>query len=344
MVNIRVYNDTDRRSWDEYVMGSQGSCCYHQPGWKNVIEKSFGNRAHYLLAEDSGKVCGIFPLVQLKSMIFGNFMVSLPYFNYGGICADTPGIEQQLLDQAIKTATDEKAGHIEMRHLRPVGLGLEEKKTKVSMKLELPGTPEELWKSFSSKLRNQINRPLKEAMLVRVGRHAELNNFYRVFSANMRDLGTPVYKKDFFRNILDEFPEAAWIITVCLKSGEPAAGGFFTAFKDTVEIPWASSLRSYNRLGPNMLLYWSGLKLACERGYRIFDFGRSTPGEGTYKFKEQWGAAPVQLYWHYWMRDGGAMPEINPKNAKYQMPIKIWQRLPIGMTRLIGPVIAKNLP
>ena len=93
-----------------------------------------------------------------------------------------------------------------------------------------------------------------------------------------------------------------------------------------------------------MFLYWSALELTCERGYRLFDFGRSTPGEGTYRFKEQWGAKPVQLYWHYWMKKDGPIPELNPKNPKYRMAIKIWKKLPVGLTRLIGPEIVKNLP
>jgi hypothetical protein len=114
--------------------------------------------------------------------------------------------------------------------------------------------------------------------------------------------------------------------------------------KDRLEIPWASSLREHNFCSPNMLLYWSALEFACDRGDRVFDFGRSTPGEGTYRFKEQWGAKPVPLYWHYWLRDGGALPELNPGNPKYRIAINLWKRLPVGLTRLIGPPIVKNLP
>ncbi len=298
-----------------------------------------------MLAEDgAGKILGILPLVHLASVLFGNFIVSMPYFNYGGICADTPEAGRELFKEAVRIAEKEGAEHIEMRHTRPTDLDVKEKRAKVSMKLSLPGTSGELWKSFPSKLRNQINRPLKESMLARVGGHEELDDFYKVFSANMRDLGTPVYPKDFFRNILNEFPDTAWIITVRLKNGGPAAAGFFTGFKDTVEIPWASSLRSCNKYAPNMLLYWTGLKTAAGKGYKVFDFGRSTPGEGTYRFKEQWGAVPAQLYWHYWVRNNGPMPELNPKNPRYRLGIKLWKKLPVGLTRIMGPMIVRNLP
>ena len=122
------------------------------------------------------------------------------------------------------------------------------------------------------------------------------------------------------------------------------ASGFLVAFKDRLEVPWASSLREYNSYSPNMMLYWNILKFVCEKAFKLFDFGRSTIGEGTYKFKEQWGSKPLQLYWHYWLKKGSTMPELNPKNPKYQAAIRIWKRLPVSLTKIIGPSIVKNLP
>jgi FemAB-related protein (PEP-CTERM system-associated) len=342
---IQLLRNEDRDRWDEYVTKSDISTCYHLTGWKNVIERSFGHKAYYLLAKGGNNdIQGILPLIHLRSLLFGNFMVSLPYVNYGGICADNDEISDRLLKEAVHIAAENNAEHIELRQTRQVSNGLPVKTGKVAMRLALPTHAHDLWKYFPSKLRSQIRRPAKEEMSAKLGREDELDSFYAVFSINMRDLGTPVYSKEFFRNILKEFPETTWICTVYTKLGDPAASGFLVGFKDILEIPWASSLRSYNHSGPNMLLYWNALELACERGYRYFDFGRSTPGEGTYRFKEQWGARPVQLYWHYWMRNGGHVPQLNPKNPKYRMAIKIWQRLPVSLTKLIGPGIVKNLP
>ena len=298
----------------------------------------------YLLAMENQAIAGVLPLVRLKSLLFGNYMVSMPFFNYGGFCADRPDIRAGLLHEAVRIADAEGSSHVELRETDRLDLGLPVKTSKVSMRLELPARAELLWKSFSAKLRSQIRRPEKEGMTVRVGRADELESFYRVFSINMRDLGTPVYAKQFFANILDEFPESTWIHTVYAKSGEPVAAGFLVGFKDMLEIPWASSLRSYNQHSPNMLLYWSVLSFACEKGYRVFDFGRSTPGEGTFRFKEQWGAHPTQLHWHYWLRGGVKMPELNPKNAKYRTAIQLWRKLPLGITKVLGPAIVKNLP
>ncbi len=340
-----LVTERDQQKWNAFVLTVRQSSCYHQIGWKQVIEKTFGHKTFYLMVEDeAGCIEGVLPLVQLKSRLFGNFLISLPYFNYGGACASYEGSFDKLLNEARSLATEINAEHIELRHVEHLYPELPIKMSKVAMRLALPSDTDSLLKSFPIKLRSQIKRPQKEGMVSKVGTMDQLDNFYAVFSENMRDLGTPVYAKSFFRNILKTFPETSWICTVFTKEGLPVASGFLLGFKDMLEIPWASSLKRYNSLSPNMLLYWSVLKFACESAYSVFDFGRSTPGEGTYRFKEQWGAQPVQLYWHYWLRNGGALPELNPKNPKYQLAIRIWKRLPLPATRMFGPAIVKYLP
>jgi FemAB-related protein (PEP-CTERM system-associated) len=344
-MQVRLYTNSDRERWDNYVLSENGSSCYHLSGWKDVVEKSFAKKSYYIISEDeSGNINGILPLVNLRSVLFGNFLVSLPYFNYGGICAHNREAEKGLLEHAVGIAKQCRAKHIELRHTRNYGGNLPVKTTKVSMRLALPGYSEDLWKSFPSKLRSQVQRPQKAGMSVRLGKEEELDSFYSVFCENMRDLGTPVYSKKFFRNILNKFRDMSWIATVYSGEGVAVASGFLVGFKDILEIPWASSLRSYNRFSPNMLLYWRALQFGCDERYTTFDFGRSTPGEGTYRFKEQWGAQPVQLYWHYWLRKGVSLPELNPHNPKFKMALYVWQRLPLVMANLIGPSIVKNLP
>lgn len=343
-MQVRLYNSSDNKKWDDYVKRARDSSFYHYSGWKTVIEETFGHKTFYLMVVDNhDEINGILPLVHMKSFIFGNFMVSMPYLNYGGVCSDNDHVQDMLQKEAIKIALRMNAEYIELRHARAKDNGLMTKDSKVAMHLDLPPTAEELWNQFPSKLRSQIKKPQKDGLSARIGKKEEIESFYNVFSLKMRDLGTPVYPKSFFINILERFQESAWICSV-YKDGEPVASGFLIGFKDRLEIPWASSNRVYDRFNPNMLLYWNSLKFACESGYAIFDFGRSTPGEGTYKFKEQWGAKPLQLYWHYWLRDGGPLPELNPKNPKYQMAIEIWKRLPIAVTKLIGPKVVKNIP
>lgn len=343
-MKIRLYRAQDRRRWEDYVMGHSESNLYQRIGWKEVVENSFGHKAYYWLAEDArGEIRGVLPTVHLKSLLFGSFMVSLPYFNYGGVCADDDSVQRALLDQAVEQAEEENVSHLELRHQAPMATDLPLKSAKVSMHLPLPPSSDDLFQGFDAKLRSQIRRPMKEGMAAKIGKVDALDDFYRIFSTNMRDLGTPVYSKNFFKNILETFPEASWICTV-YKDEVPVASGFLVGFKETLEIPWASSLREYNRSSPNMLLYWAALKFACEQGFKFFDFGRSTPEEGTYRFKAQWGAQPAPLYWYYWVRGGGALPDLNPKNPKYHAAIALWKRLPVGLTRVIGPSIVRNLP
>lgn len=343
-MNVRLYNNEDLHAWEGYVEAADNAHLYHLIGWKDIIEKTFGHRTYYLLAEDDdGKIAGILPLVHLKSILFGSFIVSMPYFNYGGISAKNTITRMALLEEAIKVTKTSGASYVELRHAAALELGLQVKTAKVSMLLNLPPSSDNLLKGFPSKLRSQIKKAESGITRVDSGGLDELDSFYHVFSTNMKDLGTPVYSKSFFRNILERFPGRAHICTVYVGS-TPAASGFLIGFKDTLEIPWASSIKTFNGLSPNMALYWNCLKLAIEKGFSRFDFGRSTPGEGTYKFKEQWDAQPRQLYWHYWMKDGVPMPEVNPKNPKYRAMINIWKRLPLGLTRLIGPGIVKGIP
>jgi len=326
------------------VRANSAAVNYHRYAWREVIGKSFGHPCHYLVAKDSaGAVVGILPLTHMKSALFGNFLVSLPFFNYGGLLSDTQEIGTALLREAASLREELGAAHVELRHTEPWPGELPMKQAKVSMLLDLGNDSELLWKSFNAKLRNQVRKAEKSGCTARVGGLELLADYYTVFVRNMRDLGTPVYGEKFFAEVLSAFSEDANIITVYLE-GKPVAAGLVVRFRDTVEIPWASSIRDYNTLCPNNLLYWEALQHALRIGCSRFDFGRSTPGEGTFKFKEQWGAKPIKLHWQYLLPEGASLPELNNKNPKFEMAIRIWQKLPLPLTRLLGPHIVKNIP
>jgi len=343
-MTIRLAEPRDIPGIDRFVSESDSTNLYHDYRWGRIAESCFGHKYRVLVSENAeGGIDGLFPFVHFDSLAFGNFIVSMPYFNYGGVAAKDDAARYDLIEEAIRLAKDLKARHIEFRQERSLGDGFREKTHKVSMRLRLPASPDELWKSFPSKLRSQVRVPQKAGLACRMGRLDELDAFYAVFSRNMRDLGTPVYPKSFFRRILEEFPENTCIASV-YKGDLPVASGFLAGFKDRLEIPWASSVRDYNRLSPNMLLYWSCLKYACEKGYSTFDFGRSTRGESTYRFKEQWGAVPYPMVWSYWVSEGCEVPEMSPRNPRFQFAIKIWKRLPLPLTRMIGPRIIGYIP
>jgi FemAB-related protein (PEP-CTERM system-associated) len=330
--------------WNNFVYSHPLSTLYHLYEWRTVIEKSFGHKTFYLLSRDTDNIVqGILPLVFMNGIMFGKFLISLPFVNYGGLLCNDTNTESLLMDMTRHIQQDVGAEYTEFRHIIKYAHDFSTKEHKMTMTLELERDLDSQWKTFNTKLRNQIRKAMKSGLSVRVSHIDMLNDFYIVFSRNMRDLGTPVYSKVFFRNILETFPYLTKIFSVFLDK-KVIASGIAIWFKDTFEMPWASSIRDYKSLCPNNLLYWEAIKFAIENGFKKFDFGRSTPHEGTYKFKEQWGARPVQLYWQYIFNGRKSLPELNPKNPKYQMAIKIWQKLPVFLTKIVGPPIVRNIP
>ena len=342
---MRIERDcSDRDSWDRYVQAHPAASNYHQYGWREVVESAFQHQCYYLAARDSNKnVIGILPLVFMESRLFGRFLVSMPFFNYGGLLCNGREVASALLEEAVLLQKEIGAEHVELRQSVPWSDKLPTKQHKVCMVLELAKNAESQWTGFDGKLRNQIRKAEKSGLTVTIGGTEMQNDFYTVFVRNMRDLGTPVYSSQLFTKVLEIFPEDSRIITVC-HNDKPVAAGLISWFRKTVEIPWASSIRDFNHLCPNNLLYWTALQYSLEKGFKNFDFGRSTPGEGTFRFKEQWGAKPLQLHWQYLLPEGGTLPELNTRNPKFEIAIKIWQRLPLPVTRILGPHLVKNIP
>jgi FemAB-related protein (PEP-CTERM system-associated) len=200
-----------------------------------------------------------------------------------------------------------------------------------------------MWSALDRKVRNQIRKASKSGLTHHHGCVELIDEFYRVFATNMRDLGTPVYGRRLFEEILSAFPERAHLHVVRLGTETVAAGLTFCT-GDRIEVPSASSLREHNALCPNHLLCWNIIERAAGNGCTVLDFGRSTPGHGTFKFKEQWGAAPVPLYWEYQLIDRAEMPNTSPSNPKFHAAIELWKRCPLWIANRVGPVIARSLP
>ena len=341
---ITLATTSESAQLDAYVGARPDANVYQLSAWRRIIEGVFGNRCYCLVSRaGDGGINGLMPMARLQSWLFGDFLVSMPYVNYGGPCADDHAVAGALIAEGARLAAEMGVRHLEVRTETEASYGFPVRASKVAMRLPLAASADDLWKALGSKLRSQVKRAQREAMTVHFGREEELDAFYSVMAANMRDIGSPIQSKRLFAAVLREFPESTVICVVRL--GDVAiAAGFLLGFRGSVEIPWASSLKRYSRLSPNMLLYWSVLQYSCERGYTIFDFGRSSPDSGAHKFKAQWGAMPAPLYWHYWVPAGRSLPEITMTNPKYQLAIRMWQKLPVPVTKLIGPSIVKNLP
>ncbi len=340
---VTIAADLDPREWDRYVNVAPDATGYHRTGWRPVFERVFRHRMVNLAALRGDRVVGVLPLVLFRSVVFGRFAVSLPFVNYGGVVADDDAVAQALLDRAVEVARAEGVKHLELRHTSRRFSQLADKQHKVSMTLALPKTAELLWDALDRKARNQVRKAEKSGLTERSGGIELLDGFYSVFAENMRDLGTPVYPKRFFAAVLEAFPRDTRIFQV-LSGDEVIASSVTCAWRQTVEVPWASSLRAHRDKSPNNLLYWAMLRQAAVEGREIFDFGRSTPDEGTFHFKRQWGAVPGPMHWEYWLAGGGTLPDQSPANPKFRAAIAAWQRLPLPVANRLGPAIVRNIP
>ena len=330
-------------TWDAYVEQHPEATQYHQHAWPELIARAFGHRPIFLIAFRDEKPAGVFPLVLMQSRWFGCFLVSLPFVNYGGLLGESEEVEQALWVKAQEIARQSKSQHVEARHVRPRPFISHRKQHKVGMILQLAEDADAQWKAFDPKLRNQIRKAERSSLTARFGGIHDLSGFYEVFAQNMRDLGTPVYSQGFFEEVLQTFAGTATVCSVLLDNRVVAAGIAMT-YRDSMEMPWASSLRDARPLCPNNLLYWTVIQHAIKLGLRQFDFGRSTPGEGTYNFKEQWGAQPLPLSWEYWTASSAGLPDLSPKNPQYGMAIQAWKRLPLWLTKAVGPRIVRHIP
>jgi serine/alanine adding enzyme len=328
--------------WDAFVESHPDSVAYHQYSWRGVFERAFGHQGVYLGARRNGALVGVLPLVDFKSRLFGRFGVSLPFVNYGGVLGADRDVEQALERAALDTAAARGWRHVELRHFDQRFAQWPARRHKVTMWLPLVPDTDALWQSLDRKVRNLVRKSEKSGCVAEVGGPELLPAFYQVFAHNMRDLGTPVYSRRFFEEVVGTFPASTRVFVVRVGT-EPVAASITVGWRDRIEVPWASALRGHNDKAPNMLLYWTMLKQAIAAGASVFDFGRSTPDESTYRFKAQWGAQPRELIWEY-LGLAGEAPEHGPGSARFRLAVRAWQRMPVPIATLLGPVIVRNIP
>jgi FemAB-related protein (PEP-CTERM system-associated) len=342
---LRVTVETQApAAWDEYVGGHACGKAYHLAAPVQVGRRAFGLDTRFMTAYAGDRIVGVLPLVEQSSLLFGRFLVSVPFFTYGGILSDDDAVTQALVVQLRAHAAARRVEHTELRHSAPMpAIGVPERTDKVSMVLELPPTIAGLSKALGSKLRSQIKRAEREDPQVLWGHRELLEDFYRVFSVSMRDLGTPVYPRRFFEVVCDAFGDLLSVVVIRVQ-GVPLAAGILLRHGHSIEVPWAAALPEAKRGAINMRMYWEMLSRAVESGAHSFDFGRSTADSGTYRFKAQWGAVPQQLHWHYLLASGGEIPMLNHANAKYALATTMWKRLPLWCANALGPLIIRNLP
>jgi serine/alanine adding enzyme len=330
---------------------ARGACGEHDPRWLLVLQEGLRHRPFAIVARapDNGPITGYLPLVVVKSLLFGTFVVSLPYINRAGVVSIDDETSDAIIEAAAALTARVNARYMELRHhVQPVvhSCITHNKDEKVRMVLELPRDADALFKAVGPKVRNQIRKGEKAGLAIRWGGSELIEEFYDVFSVNMRDLGTPVYSKKLFRSLLTHFHATAEIAVVSL-GGKTVAVALLMHDEiqgyRTTQVPSASSLRDFNHTNANMWMYHQLLLRAMSRGSTEFDFGRSSEGSGTYRFKKQWGATPRPTVWQYHLRHGD-LDAVRPDNPKQKKRIEQWRKLPVWLTRLIGPTIVRGIP
>lgn len=348
-MDIRLASATDKNAWDAYVLQHPNGLAYQLFAWRLAVKKAYGYEAHYLMAEKNHRICGVLPLVDFRIPFVGSTLISLPYCDAGGVLADSDDIEQQLL-AAVLDLTKKTGMRCHIRSTQPLKVDRENTTHKVRMLLPLPENSELFVASLKSKIRNKINKPLKHGYRVEIGSSELIEPFYSIFAKNMHELGSPVHSRSWIEAIVTEYKEKVRIGVVFTSSGIPVAAGMILLHPTTVSNPWASALREYRHMKPNMLLYSTLLSFAADNGYPQFDFGRSSLGGGTYLFKEQWGAQPSKLYWYEDVGNDRLVQKIRstPNGSSdhtgcKSMAVQLWQKLPVTGANWLGPRIRKYI-
>ncbi len=336
-----------RAQLDEIAVWSKGRpprALGQDPVWPRVLEAGLDHVPYLLVARSRGRLGGILPLCRVRSRLFGDFLVSLPYLNTHGVVADEPDLAHALVDRAVALADVLGVRYLELRHEAPLAHPklTSANVNKFHMRLALPSDEAGLWSTIRSKVRNQVRKGQGQGLSVTWGRHEYLDAFYDVLCRNMRDLGTPVFGRRLFRAILDQFPDGAELCVVRAE-GRPIAAALLLHGGGVTEVPTAGALRAFRQTNCNMLMYWEMLLRAVERGQHSFDFGRSTADSSTFQFKKQWGAEPDEACWQRYVRIGSG-DEVRPESGRYNRMIQAWQRLPVWLTRLIGPPVVRGIP
>lgn len=328
--------------WDTFVATMPEALSYHQWSWRQIVHDTFGHRSFYLAA-GNGSIEGVLPLFFIESRLFGKFLVSVPFSSYGGILAASEKARTSLLRASIDLARDLGARHIELRQGAANSTGFVDVAPKVTMEVDLPSTVEELWARFSGKLRKRIRAGRKRGLSAEWDCGEAVENFYRVFAVNMRNLGTPVYPLQLFLNIRRSQPDSVKVLILRFES-RLAAAAFLIRHGTTLELPWAASAPEFRDIFSTNVLYCTLLERAVEEGFRKVDLGRCTPGSGNHQFKQRWGARGRPLHWCYWLSPNASIPEIRPNNPRYMWATRLWKFLPLGVANSLGPKIVRSIP
>jgi FemAB-related protein (PEP-CTERM system-associated) len=345
---LRQLSAARHADWDRYVRRAPRGTFCHLSGWSRAVEQTWGHDALSLYAERDGVMVGVLPLFLVRSRAFGTMLVSTPNAVYGGPLADDPHAWRALIVEAKRLAVDAEADYLELREREDHPCGQDDadllrKDLYVTFDHPIAADDEALLRSFPSKLRNMVRKGWRHGLRAEFGGGELLDEFYAVYASSLRNLGTPAFPKRLFTAFLRQLPGACDIEIV--RYGARAVGAAMSFyFRDTVAPYFVGALREFYSTSVSTTLFWELMRHAARHGYTRFDFGRSKLGSGSHAFKRGWGMRERPLPYRYFLVGATEMPNLNPTNPKYELLIRLWKRLPVRLSTLVGPPIVKYIP
>ena len=337
---VKLLESTNSQRWDDFVSKHEDSTFFHLSGWQEVIERAFGHKTYYYYVENEGRITGILPLVHVKSPLFGNALCSLSFCVYGGVVAEDDDSHKQLTQKACELAEFLNVDYLEMRNRVQQTPEWPYKELYVTFRKELDSDPEKNMQAIPRKQRAMIRKGIKVGLVSRIDDDVE--RFYRAYSESVRNLGTPVFSKKYFKILKEVFKDQCEILTI-ERNEQLISSVMSFYFKDEILPYYGGGTEQARAVQGNDFMYWEVMCRAVEKGIRIFDYGRSKVGTGSYSFKKHWGFEPQPLFYEFHLVKSKSLPDINPLNPKYQLFIAAWKRLPLGVSQIVGPWLAKDL-
>jgi FemAB-related protein (PEP-CTERM system-associated) len=339
-VRVRELQPADFPRWDKFVSGCEDATFFHRAGWKTVIERAFGHRTCFLYAESGGRIEGVLPLAEVRSILFGHSLVSLPFCVYGGIAAGSERARHLLDEAAGALAENWCVDHLEYRSLAQHHPEWAHTDLYVTFRKAIDPDVERNLNEIPRKQRAMVRKGIKVGLKSEIDEGVE--RFFAAYADSVHRLGTPVLSRRYFQTLREVFGPDCEVLTVTRDGGLVASVMSFY-FRDEVLPYYGGGTEQAREVAGNDFMYWELMRRACERGIHVFDYGRSKRGTGSFDFKKNWGFEPQPLHYEYRLVRGRRVPELNPLNPKYRLLIKLWQRLPLALANRIGPLIAKNL-
>jgi FemAB-related protein (PEP-CTERM system-associated) len=333
---------SDGAEWDAFVRASSKGSPFHLLAWKRAVQVAFGHRPHYLMATRGGGVEGVLPMFEVRGLLGGRALISVPYAVYGGICADAPAAREALLAAATERARRLGAKYVELRHRAGQEMALPTKSLYMSFSRPISGSEEENLEAIPRKQRRMTRQGAKHGLRAEIGMQ-HLDAFYDIYASSVHNLGSPVFPRRLFHALVAEFGKECELLTVW--RNDAMLSGVLTLLYEDQALPYyGGALREGLPFAVNDFMYWELMCHVARAGFRVFDFGRSREGTGPYNFKRHWGFAPQPLPYQYVLLDGASMPNMSPSNPKMRFAVQSWKRLPLPITRRLGPFLTRFLP